>query len=558
MKIKKRFVAAISFALMMGAQLSEAQNPKTLDWSKKFDLPFEMPLVQLPVFKSDTFNVKQYGAVGDGFVLDTKALNAAIADCSQKGGGVVLVPNGVWLTGPIVLQSNVNFHLQDGALLLFSTDKSLYPLIDSFYEGLTAPRCQSPVSGKNLENIAITGNGVIDGSGHVWRQVKREKVTPPHWNRLVKSGGVVENERIWYPHESVLKGEQLMRSEKVPGKENPALMTEIKDFFRPVMISLISCKKVLLEGPTFQNSPAWNIHPLMCEHLTINNINVRNPSYSQNGDGLDLESCRIGSVTNCRFDVGDDAICIKSGKDKQGRDRGMPTELFVIDNNVVYHGHGGFVIGSEMSGGVRNLFVSNCLFIGTDCGLRFKSTRGRGGIVENIWMKNVHMTDIPTEAIRFELYYGEKNPVEDEYGNLLEEPVAVAETTPSFRNLFFEDIFCTMADEAISIRGLAEMPVSNLQMKNVHMRAKNGINCTYANNFIIDGLRLEVNAPNAIDVQSSQNVQLKNIEITGFKKELAEIKGSSTKAILLKGKSRSLADEKIVFKGTSPKEVVIQ
>lgn len=346
-----------------------------------------------------------------------------------------------------------------------------------------------------------------------------------------------------------------MRTGKLPGADNRELQLEIKDFFRPVMVSLINCKKVLLDGPTFQNSPAWNIHPLMCEHITINNVYVRNPKYSQNGDGLDLESCRIGSVTNCRFDVGDDAICIKSGKDKQGRDRGMPTELFVIDNNIVYHGHGGFVIGSEMSGGVRNLYVSNCLFIGTDCGLRFKSTRGRGGIVENIWMKNIRMTDIPTEAIRFEMYYGGKNPVEDENGNLIEEPVAVAETTPQFRNLYFDDIYCTNARVAISIRGLAEMPLQNLHMKNVNIKAENGIQCTFAENFTIDGLQLEVEAPSAIELQSSKNIQFTNAEITGFSKNLAVIKGSASKSITLGGKKTPFSKDKIIFKGASEKEL---
>lgn len=546
----------LSFLVLTVISLkSLAEKPKTMNWGKLIDLPFDMPEVQLPTFKSDTFNIEKFGAIGDGFTLNSKAINEAIAVCSKQGGGVVLFPNGVWLTGPIVLQSNVNLHLADGALIRFSTNKDLYPLIESYYEGLSSPRCQSPLSGRNLENIAITGRGVIDGGGDAWRQVKREKVTPPHWNRLVKSGGVVENDRLWYPSEGCMKGEQLMRTGKLPGADNRELQLEIKDFFRPVMVSLINCKKVLLDGPTFQNSPAWNIHPLMCEHITINNVYVRNPKYSQNGDGLDLESCRIGSVTNCRFDVGDDAICIKSGKDKQGRDRGMPTELFVIDNNIVYHGHGGFVIGSEMSGGVRNLYVSNCLFIGTDCGLRFKSTRGRGGIVENIWMKNIRMTDIPTEAIRFEMYYGGKSPVEDENGNLIEEPVAVAETTPQFRNLYFDDIYCTNARVAISIRGLAEMPLQNLHMKNVNIKAENGIHCTFAENFTIDGLQLEVEAPSAIELQSSKNIQFTNAEISGFSKNLAVIKGSASKSITLGGKKTPFSKDKIIFKGASEKEL---
>ena len=178
------------------------------------------------------------------------------------------------------------------------------------------------------------------------------------------------------------------------------------------MVSLISCNKVLLDGPVFQNSPAWCIHPLMCENLTVRNIDVRNPWYSQNGDGIDIESCKNSVVYNCTFDVGDDAICIKSGKDQEGRDRGMPTENLIVKNCVVYHGHGGVTVGSEMSGGVKNMHVSGCTFIGTDVGLRFKSNRGRGGVVEKIFISNIDMINIPTNAISFNLYYGGLSPDE--------------------------------------------------------------------------------------------------------------------------------------------------
>src|SRR5690606_35184650 len=185
----------------------------------------------------------------------------------------------------------------------------------------------------------------------------------------------------------------------------------VKDFLRPVMVSLVGCNKVLLDGPTFQNSPAWNLHPLMCSNVILRNLTVRNPWYSQNGDGVDLESCKNVLIYNNTFDVGDDAICFKSGKNEDGRKRGMATENVIVKNNVVYHGHGGFVIGSEMSGGVKNVHVSNCTFLGTDVGLRFKSTRGRGGVVENIYISDIDMTNIPTESIRFNMFYGGNAPV---------------------------------------------------------------------------------------------------------------------------------------------------
>ena len=151
----------------------------------------------------------------------------------------------------------------------------------------------------------------------------------------------------------------------------------IKDYLRPVMISLVDCKNIKLQGVLFENSPSWNIHPLQCENLMIDGIFARNPAYAQNGDGIDVESCKNVLLVNSTFDVGDDGICIKSGKDEEGRKRGMPSENIIVDNCKVFQGHGGFVVGSEMSGGVRNISVNNCQFLGTDVGLRFKSNRGR-------------------------------------------------------------------------------------------------------------------------------------------------------------------------------------
>ena len=180
-------------------------------------------------------------------------------------------------------------------------------------------------------------------------------------------------------------------------------------FLRPVLVGLYNCTNVLLEGVTFQNSPAWNIHLFECEHVNVREVNVRNPWFSQNGDGIDLEACRYAVIEDCTFDVGDDAICMKSGKNEQGRRRGKPLEHVTIRGCTVYHGHGGFVIGSEMSGGVRHVTVENCTFIGTDVGLRFKSLRGRGGVVEHIAIRGVHMKDIAGPAISFNLFYESDN-----------------------------------------------------------------------------------------------------------------------------------------------------
>ena len=326
-----------------------------------------LPKVQQTRFKADTFNIVKYGAKADGQTLNTESINSAIDDCSKKGGGVVLIPNGLWLTGPIVLKSNVNLHLQKNALLQLTSDLNQYKLVAGNWEGIEQMRNQSPISADNATNIAITGYGIIDGNGDFWRMVKKDKLTETQWKKLTSSGGLLSSDaKTWYPSEKSFKGSQLKNPGEITSSKTAAFYDSVKDFLRPNLLVLSKCKRILLEGVTFQNSPAWCLHPLMCEDLVVRNVYAKNPWYAQNGDGIDVESCKNVLIENSTFDVGDDGICIKSGRDEAGRKRGMPTENMIVRNCVVYHAHGGFVIGSEMSGGASNLYVSDCSFIGTD------------------------------------------------------------------------------------------------------------------------------------------------------------------------------------------------
>ncbi len=541
------FISIIGFISCSDAKASDSEEGG-------LDLPFDMPKVVVPEFNADTFNIVDYGAISNGKFLNTGVINSTIDLCSKNNGGVVLIPKGVWLTGPVVLKDNVNIHLEGGALLQFSGDRSLYPLLENFYEGKKNPRCQNPISGKNLKNIAITGKGVIDGDGGAWRQIKKDKLTEKQWKETVAGGGFVYNEKIWYPSESYYEGEQLVRSGKVD-YDNVNALKQYKDFFRPQLINLIQCENILLDGPTFQNSPSWNIHPLLCKNITVRNINVRNPWFAQNGDGIDLESCKYGIIENCTFDVGDDAICIKSGKDKQGRDIGVPTECVIVRNCIVYHGHGGFVIGSEMSGGVKNMYVENCTFLGTDCGLRFKSTRGRGGVVENIYIKGVRMTNIPTDAIRFNLYYGGKIK-EDENGNIIGvKTLPVSEETPCFRNFVFEDIQCFNVEKAITINGIPEMPVQNIIIKNSKIVSNEGVLIRYAKGIELEGLSLDVNKPESVIIQNSDDVKFSDSEVVDVEHHIVVVKGESTGNVYLDFKNVSNAKKYVKVVGTPDKNV---
>jgi polygalacturonase len=515
-------------------------------------LPAKLPAVALPVFKKDTINIKITGAVGDGNTLNTSFINQAITNCQQKGGGVVMVPTGLWLTGPIVLKSNVNLYLAAGATLLFTKDFNEYSLLAANWEGLPQMRNQSPISATNAVNIAITGSGIIDGNGDAWRMVKKDKLSESNWKKLVASGGVLnEDKKTWYPSIKSLTGAALKNPGVISPEKTAAFYDSIKDFLRPNMLLLTSCKKILLEGVTFQNSPAWCLHPLMCEQLTVRNINVKNPWYAQNGDGIDVESCKNVLIENSVFDVGDDALCMKSGRDEAGRKRAMPTENVTIRNCTVYASHGGFVIGSEMSGGVKNITVSNCTFIGTDIGLRFKTTRGRGGVVENIMIKDIYMKDIVGEAILFDMYYMAKDPVALD-GEKRELPKVefkpVDETTPQFKNFRISNVYCNGAAKAIFIRGIPEMHVKDIVLQNMVLQAKTGIEVQEASGITFKKIRVLSDDDNPlIDIVQSDNLMFDGITFRDGVTLLFRVSGSRSKSLDTKNTDAAKAKEKIKY-----------
>jgi len=490
-----------------------AQTGKTDETIRFTGIEFEMPGIHLPDIPANSVNIIDFGAVEGGQVLNTSAFANAIQAVSEQGGGKVIIPAGIWLTGPIILKSNLELHAEPGALILFSTNKDLYPLVNTSFEGLDTWRCLSPIFGDNVENVALTGSGVWDGSGDVWRPVKKSKLTDGQWKKLVASGGVLNDKKNeWYPSEQFRKAAANADMNVPLNLKTKEDFEAVRDFLRPVMVKIQNSERILLDGPVFQNSPAWCIHPLIVEDLTVRNIIVRNPWYSQNGDGIDIESCKNVLVENCNFDVGDDAICLKSGKDEEGRRRGIPCENIIIINNNVYHGHGGVTIGSEMSGGIRNIHVSDCTFMGTDVGLRFKSNRSRGGVVEKVFISDIRMTDIPTMAISFDLYYGGlsvSEQLDSERGTELPVKEPVTEKTPRFKDITIRNITVKGAVQAVFLQGLPEMNLENIHLSDMLMEADKGFTVIDADDLVVDNVKLITRNETVFEFFNSKNVVLK-------------------------------------------------
>lgn len=475
------------------------------------DLPFDMERVERPYIPAREIDIRDFGGIGDGVALNTDAFADAIGTLHDLGGGRLVVPKGVWLTGPITLKDNIDLHLTPDAVLLFSTDRDLYPVVETVFEGLDTKRCLAPINADGARNIAITGGGTIDGNGDSWRQVKKSKIAPSQWKSLLKSGGFTNAKGdVWYPDSSSYRGSIVSDAFNVPqGLVTDEEWNSVKTYLRPVLIGLENCENVLLEDCLFQNSPCWNIHPLMCRNVIINNITVRNPWYSQNGDGLDVDSCEDVLVINSTFDVGDDAICIKSGKNEDGRRRARPCRNLIVDNCVVFHGHGGFVVGSEMSGGVQNIKVSNCRFLGTDVGLRFKSCRGRGGVVENIYIDNIVMMNIPTEPLLFDLHYGGKSAVEAAADGVSAFDVAYVapdETTPQFRNIFISDVVCSGAARAMYFNGIPEKNIENIVVEDCDIVSDRGADIRYSSGVVLKNVRIDQSEGEGYVIANSRNV----------------------------------------------------
>ena len=506
--------AAVTILSAVCCTGSGSLSDRDYEFSYLYDnLPFEMEKVARPVIPSYEVCITDFGGVGDGVTLNSDAFAEAIDHLASRGGGHLVVPQGIWLTGPVTLKDNIDLHVEEDAVLLFSTDRDLYPIVETVFEGLDTRRCIAPINAVGAKNISVTGGGTIDGNGDSWRQVKRSKMTSGQWKELLAGGGFTDAAgNVWYPDSSSFRGSLVSDAFNVPqGMETEEDWESVKTYLRPVLLEFTECENVLLEDCLFQNSPCWNLHPLLCRNVIIKNVTVRNPWYSQNGDGIDIDSCENVLLVDSNFDVGDDAICIKSGKDEDGRLRARPCRNLIVHNCIVFHGHGGFVVGSEMSGDVRNISVSDCRFLGTDVGLRFKSCRGRGGVVENIHISDIVMKDIPAEPLLFDLHYGGKSALEAAEDGAAPYDIAYVpadETTPEFRDIHIRDIVCRGAGRAMYFNGIPEKPITGISLEDCMIVSDSGADIRYSDRVHMKNVHISQDDGPAYLFANSGNVVL--------------------------------------------------
>lgn len=436
------------------------------------------------------YDIKSLGADTSGKVACTDLIKQSIKNASAEGGGTIYFPAGTYLTAAIHLESNITLDIESGAVLKFSTIFEDYlPFVKVRWEGVFMNSLSPLIYADKAENITIKGRGVIDGQGHTWWKESRRLID--EIRKDGKTSATNKLQQMWLDANKGIKVSPYYES------------TLERKFFRPPFIQFHESKNILIEGITIINSPFWTINPIGCDDLLIHGVTINNPSSNPKGhntDGINPESCRNVRISDCFLSVGDDCITIKSGRDEDGRNYGRPCENITITNCIMLAGHGGVVIGSEMSGGVKKVTISNCVFNGTDAGIRLKSSRGRGGIVEEIRVDNIVMNNIQRNAFIFDLFYDKDSK---------EEPVS--ERTPVFRNVHISNVTGSDVKKIGYITGINEMPISEISFSNINMVAENGFTAKTAKNITFHNIDFSVKKGAALSFDECQDIVIDNV-----------------------------------------------
>ena len=438
-----------------------------------------------------TFNMKELGADSKGKVLCTSLINRTIEKAANEGGGTLYFPAGTYLTAAIHMKSNITLNLESGAVLRFSDRFEDYlPFVRIRWEGTVMNTLSPLIYAKHADNLAITGRGTLDGNGYKWWNWERET------RELIKANGgklpsLNKLQQMWVDANKDLEISEYYK---------PSLERRM---FRPPFIQFYECTNVLIEKVRIVNSPFWTINPAFCDDVVVHGVTIHNPSENPKGpntDGINPTSCRNVRISDCFISVGDDCITIKSGRDADGRKYGKPCENIAITNCIMLSGHGGVVIGSEMSGGVKRVAISNCIFDGTDAGIRLKSSRGRGGVVEELRVDNIIMKNIRRNAFIFDLFYDRASKVEP-----------VSERTPVFRNIRISNVTGSDIKQIGYVKGIEEMPVNGLSFSNINMEAEVGFIIDTATDIRFDNVDFSSKTGAPWQFSKCDNIVLNNV-----------------------------------------------
>ena len=457
-----------------------AQKASVSEQSFTESFPMERMLkleksIKEPKFRNATYNIRDFGAVADGKTMNTEFIKKAIQKCSQEGGGKVVVPAGKFLTGPIHLENNVNLHLEDGAEVLFSTNpKDFYPLVHTSFEGMELMNYSPLIYAKGKKNIAVTGKGTLNGQASVdnwWT-----------WKGSTEYGFVKGMP-------SQLDPQNLPLLMEMADKNVPIAKRVFGDgkYLRPNFIEPFECENVLIQGVNIINAPFWILHPIKSQNVIVDGVNIN--SHGPNNDGCDPEYSQNVLIKNSIFNTGDDCIAIKAGRDEEGRRVGIMTENIIVRDCKMIDGHGGVVIGSEMSAGVRNVFVYNNHMDSPelDRAIRLKTNKVRGGVVDGLYVKNITVGEVKEAVLHITMNY-------KDYSN------RVGNAIPQIRNILMEDVKVKNGGKfAIFAEGLEESPIKNITFKNVTIdKVKSNFNVKFVENLklintTINGVKTEYN-----------------------------------------------------------------
>ncbi|MDI6804955.1 MAG: glycoside hydrolase family 28 protein [Bacteroidota bacterium] len=526
MPVVKKFMLTV-FLTVIFIQTPTCQ-PNLLTISQEIILPiktpFDMPQLQRPEIPVRQFDIRDYGAKEGGVVKNTKAIKTAIEAASRTGGGTIIIPKGKWLTGAIHLDNNINLHLTKYAELLFSQEVEDYlPVVFSRHEDVECYKYSAFIYANGKTNIAITGEGTLNGQGKPWWKFKVEKISSEQLLFEMAKIDVPVEKRIF---------------DGTDGYE-----------LRPAFFQPMNCKGVLVEGVTFLFGAFWTITPTYCENVIIRKIKIitwGEYGDTPNGDGVNPSSSKNVLIEDCEFNTGDDCVAIKAGRDKDGIRVGRPSENIVIRNIRGLSGHGGIVIGSETSGGVRNIYAVNCQFKGTDRIVRIKTARGRGGIIENMWFANLTGDDILKEAIHLNMLYTPQGPPSK---RMPAQPVS--QSTPMIRNIHFENIKFTQGKSyAIELLGIPEMLIENISFNSIAASGEKGINFSDVSGIRIHNAKFNSNISPILTITDGENISIDSVTFSAHQNPLVKIEGENSKNIVIR-KTNILNTDTVISTGVN-------